>query len=214
MCELSRCWSGRYMDVGTRLPGGEGARDKPDKLVVVARATWPSMREACVDFPGSPQPLPDFPSRSLGVHGKAKAGLGQSRFKGRYCLPLWLLDARTLVPSCESAGDLSNEVVILTRAPRRSSGELGVQFPRSSEPRNGLRSHSRSTRRARNTEPLLRIASPLIELVHIHPTGQVLLVRVLCLFQLPFGAPDLLLCDPKRFGRRSRATDGLGAEFA
>ena len=39
-------------------------------------------------------------------------------------------------------------------------------------------------------------------------------MRVLRLFQLPFGPPDLLLCDPKRFGRRSHATDGLGAEFA
>ena len=54
------------MDAGTRLPGGEGARDEPYKLVVVARATRPSMREACVDFQGSPEPLLDFPSRSLG----------------------------------------------------------------------------------------------------------------------------------------------------
>ena len=39
-------------------------------------------------------------------------------------------------------------------------------------------------------------------------------MRVLRLFQLPFGASDLLLCNPKRSGRRSRATDGLGAEVA
>ena len=64
------------MDVGTRLPGGEGAGNAPYELIVFARATWPSMREAGVEFPCSPQPLLNFPSRSLGVHGEVKVGLG------------------------------------------------------------------------------------------------------------------------------------------
>ena len=96
------------------------------------------MREACVELPCSSQPLLDLPSHSLGVHGEVKIGLGQSRFKGRNCLAFWLADAGTLIPSGESAGDLSNKVVTLAGASGRSSGEAGVQFPRSVEALSGL----------------------------------------------------------------------------
>ena len=144
-----------------------------------------------------PSRLSTFLAARSAVGREVKVALGQQHFEGRYCLSLWLMDARTLVPSGESAGDLSNEVVILAWASRRSPGEVGVQFPRSSEPRNGLRSHSRSTRSARNTESPLRIASPLIEVGPHSSNGSDISSCASCAcFQLSFGAPDLLLCDP------------------
>ena len=89
LLEFTHCWAGWHMDIGTRLPSGEGAGNAPFELVVFTRATWPPMREAFVEFPCSPQSFLDFPILSLGVHGEVKVGLGQSRFEGRYCLSLW-----------------------------------------------------------------------------------------------------------------------------
>ena len=79
------------------------------------------MREACAQSPCPSQPILKFHRRSFGVHGEVKVGLCQLCFKGWYCLSIWLRNSRTLVPTCESAGDLSHEVVIMTGASRRSS---------------------------------------------------------------------------------------------